>query len=363
MKDKIIDLLTILLPMTVVAGVLIAMCVTPESAYSLSERRMLTQKPELNRENVTNSKYMEAFEAYTLDQFPKRDSFRKLKADIDLKLFRMKDNHGYYLAEGYLSKLAFPINEKRLAQSISKQQQLYDHYLKGTDCRIYYSIIPDKNYFLASENGYPSIDYAAYVQRVQSAVAYGSYIDLFDCLCLTDYYRTDPHWRQEKLGGVVDRIREEMNMDSSEERTYNEHTVETPFYGAYYGKTAWDVPADQLVYLTSDEMKDWTVTSYNTGTIKKAFLYDMDKAAGRDPYEMFLNGSDALLTIENPHAENGRELLVFRDSFGSSLVPLLADAYEKVTLIDLRYIRSEVLGQYVTFDNQDVLFIYSTLVF
>lgn len=361
MKDKIIDALTILLPMIVVAGILITMCLSPESEYSPSERRMLTQKPELNRENVINGNYMEEFEAYTLDQFPKRDLFRKLKANTDLKLLRMKDNHGYYLAEGYLSKLAFPINEKRLAQSISKQQQLYDHYLKGTDCRIYYSIIPDKNYFLASANGYPAMDYDAYTQKVRSKVAYGDYIDIFDCLSLEAYYRTDQHWRQEKLDAVVKRIREKMNINSGSE--YTENVVEKPFYGTYYGQAALDMPADQLIYLTSDVMKAWTVTSYNTGSAKTALLYDMDKAKGRDPYEMFLNGSDALLTIDNPHAENGRELLVFRDSFGSSLVPLLADAYEKVTLIDLRYIRSEVLGQYVTFDNQDVLFIYSTLVF
>lgn len=361
MKDKIIDVLTILLPMIVVAGILITMCLSPESEYSPSERRMLTQKPELNRENVTNGKYMEAFEAYTLDQFPKRDSFRKLKADIDLKLFRMKDNHGYYLAEGYLSKLAFPINEKRLAQSISKQQQLYDHYLKGTDCRIYYSIIPDKNYFLASANGYPAMDYDAYTQKVRSKVAYGNYIDIFDCLSLEAYYRTDQHWRQEKLDAVVKRIREKMNINSGSE--YTENVVEKPFYGTYYGQAALDMPADQLIYLTSDVMKAWTVTSYNTGSAKTALLYDMDKAKGRDPYEMFLNGSDALLTIDNPHARNDRELVVFRDSFGSSLVPLLADAYSKVTVIDLRYIRSEVLGQFVSFDDQDILFIYSTLVF
>lgn len=363
MKDKIIDSLTILLPLFTVTGFLLAMCLSPGQSYSESERRVLTQRPVLSRESVSSGSFMEKFDAYAMDQFPKREAFLKLRAQMNTKLFRMSDYHGYYQAQGYLSKLSYPLSEVRLTQSVRKQQQVYDSYLKDTDCMIYYAIIPDKNYFLASENGYPSIDYAAYVQRVQSGAPYGSYIDLFDCLCLTDYYRTDPHWRQEKLGGVVNRIREEMNMDSSEERTYNEHTVETPFYGAYYGKTAWDVPADQLVYLTSDEMKDWTVTSYNTGTAKNAFLYDMDKAAGRDPYEMFLNGSDALLTIENPHAENGRELLVFRDSFGSSLVPLLSDAYEKVTLIDLRYIRSEVLGQYVTFDNQDVLFIYSTLVF
>ena len=77
---------------------------------------------------------------------------------------------------------------------------------------------------------------------------------------------------------------------------------------------------------------------------------------------MFLAGSDALLVIENPNATTDKELVVFRDSFASSLLPLLSESYQKVTVIDIRYISSGMLGNFVEFDNQDVLFVYSTLV-
>ena len=65
--------------------------------------------------------------------------------------------------------------------------------------------------------------------------------------------------------------------------------------------------------------------------------------------------------IENPAATTNRELIVFRDSFGSSLVPLLVEGYAKVTLIDIRYVTSAYLGNFVDFHGQDVLFLYSTL--
>ncbi|MBQ8010603.1 MAG: hypothetical protein IJ265_03530, partial [Oscillospiraceae bacterium] len=90
--------------------------------------------------------------------------------------------------------------------------------------------------------------------------------------------------------------------------------------------------------------------------------YDMEKAAGRDPYELFLCGADALVTIENPEAASDRELIVFRDSFGSSLVPLLAEGYSKITVIDIRYVQPAMLGNLVEFKGQDVLFLYSTLI-
>lgn len=67
-----------------------------------------------------------------------------------------------------------------------------------------------------------------------------------------------------------------------------------------------------------------------------------------------------MLTIENPAAPNGQDLIVFRDSFGSSLIPLLAEGFHTITVIDTRYIQPSLLGNYVDFEGKDVLFLYST---
>ena len=88
----------------------------------------------------------------------------------------------------------------------------------------------------------------------------------------------------------------------------------------------------------------------------------MEKAAGNDPYEIYLSGPVSLMKIENPNAQTGKELVVFRDSFGSSLIPLLAEGYQTITLVDIRYIQSEFLSNFVDFTNKDVLFLYSTVV-
>lgn len=85
----------------------------------------------------------------------------------------------------------------------------------------------------------------------------------------------------------------------------------------------------------------------------------MEKGAGNDPYELFLSGSISLLSIENPNAETDRELIVFRDSFGSSLAPLLAEGYAKITLADIRYLPSSQMGKLLDFTDTDVLFLYS----
>ena len=64
----------------------------------------------------------------------------------------------------------------------------------------------------------------------------------------------------------------------------------------------------------------------------------------------------------SPNAATDKELIVFRDSYGSSLSPLLAEGYAKVTLVDIRYLPAARLGDFVDFHGQDVLFLYSTAV-
>ena len=69
-----------------------------------------------------------------------------------------------------------------------------------------------------------------------------------------------------------------------------------------------------------------------------------------------------MLRIDDPDAKTDKELVVFRDSFGSSITPLLMRDYKTVYMVDIRYIASDWIGNFVTFDNQDVLFLYSTTV-
>jgi hypothetical protein len=101
-------------------------------------------------------------------------------------------------------------------------------------------------------------------------------------------------------------------------------------------------------------------TDFETG--KKSGAYDMEKAAGLDAYEIFLSGPVSLLTVENPALSDGSHLIIFRDSFASAIAPILSEGWQKITLVDIRYINSAYLSSLVDYDGADVLFLYSTLV-
>ena len=96
---------------------------------------------------------------------------------------------------------------------------------------------------------------------------------------------------------------------------------------------------------------------YNTNEV-----YPLNKLENMDKYDIFLGGASSYIEITNPSNNTGRELVIFRDSFGSSLTPLLIEAYYKITLIDTRYISSNTYLNMIKFSNQDVLFLYSALI-
>ncbi len=321
------------------------------------ERRKLQQFPELSVSTLQSGEFMRDFETYLSDQFPLRDMFRRLKAKIHFDLLSQKDNSGIYIAEGHASKIDGKLNTELVNGFSEKLTAIYKKYVVNTSCKTYYSIIPDKNYFLSEKNGYPAYDYSELFSAVDEKLGYMEKIEITDLLESSDYYTTDTHWKQEEILPVAERIRSAMGMKNGV--SYEKMKVDVPFNGVYYGQSALPLPADEIKYLTNGEIEKCTV--YNAETGKKTKVYDMEKLNSMDLYDIFLSGAVSFMEITNPSAKGGRELVVFRDSFGSSLTPLLLSGYSKVTLIDTRYIMPELLGQYITFNNQDVLFIYSTM--
>jgi len=139
---------------------------------------------------------------------------------------------------------------------------------------------------------------------------------------------------------------------------FTEVTLDTPFYGVYRGQSALPMEPDGLSYLTNSVIEGCRVYDYENSVYLP--IYTLEKADGSDPYEIFLSGPKSLLRIENPQNTSGRRLVIFRDSFASSLAPLLLEGYSRVTLVDIRYLSPAQLGRYLTFTDQDVLFLYST---
>lgn len=333
-----------------------------DSAYLYSERRVPAAFPELTLERVLTGDFMAEFKDYTLDQFPLRDTFRSIKAVFSNYVFFNMDNNDVILENGHISKLEYPLREDMLDYAADRFNYIYENMIEGTDSKVYLSVVPDKNLFLAENGGYLAIDYNALATGMQKRMDYAEYINVMPLLSADDYYYTDSHWRQENIVDVAEHIATSMGADFKDDFTVN--TLENPFYGTYYGQAAMNfIKPDTIKYLSDSAIENCTVKGVDekTGRYVSMQVYDTEKGSGKDPYEFFLSGNQPFLVITNPENKSGKELVIFRDSFGSSLTPLLIQSYSKITVIDIRYVYPSVLKGMVSFKNSDVLFVYSSL--
>ncbi|MBR4027522.1 MAG: hypothetical protein IKJ01_08240 [Lachnospiraceae bacterium] len=342
-------------------GLSIFTWIKPADDFSISERRQLAQFPTLNFETIQNGNFMEKFEIYTLDQFPFRETFRSLKAVVHKYIFAQSDNNNIYLADDSIAKMEYPYNANAIQRTVNKFNRVYEKYMSESDVNVYYALIPDKNYFLAEESGHLSMDYNALYNDMAEGLPQMQYIEIKDLLSIEDFYRTDTHWKQENILDVAKHLGESMGTPLFiESEEYETIKLNTPFYGVYYGQLGLPVEPDTLQYMDNPLFADCII--YDHENQKEIPMYDLTLAKGRDPYEMFLSGSLSVITIENPNATTEKELVIFRDSFGSSITPLLVEGYQKITMLDIRYLNETLIGNFVDFTNQDILFLHSTSV-
>ena len=330
--------------------VMLLSVVLKDEEFSILERRRLAVVPKIA--TIFKGDYFNELDAYFSDHFPMRDNLRYLKGIVSSNLFQEKENDGAVIIDDAIYALDPALDEKSLKHFTNILNKIAKSFKSKN---LYYSVIPDKNYYLNAD--IPKLNYDKLFNNLASNLNFEiKYIDITECLNLTSYYRTDIHFRQENLADVANKLALNLNIKLNlpeEEKVYES------FYGALYGRVANNLKPDKITYLTNKIVKSARVFDFETNSYLG--VYDENNLKHIDSYDIFLAGPKALLTIYNDEKEDG-ELVIFRDSFASSLVPLLIGSYHKITLVDLRYFSSNMLELAdIDYNSKDldVLFLYS----
>ena len=308
--------------------------------------------------NITAEAPIKQFENFTVDQFPLRKVFRYIKAHFAMDILGLKENNGYAVENGSIVQITPEFNQSVVDYQIGRLEYVYNTYLKDNGGKHFVALIPDKNYYFGAGFGYPMPDYEAMENQLTSALPNMEYINLFGSLNLDSYYKTDWHWDQSKLQGVMDTLSNAMGFEVSGEYEYNEK----PFNGGYTQQSALYPKGETLTYVTNDILNGCVV--YNYATQGLSGLYSEEMYNTDTQYDFFLSGMAAMQRIDNKNLQNGKKLVVLRDSYGSSLVPLMAEGYETIYVVDIRYAAPMMIKQMLGDDinGADVLFIYSTTI-
>ena len=342
MKDKILTIIFIIC----IYSLSLIIIFTKDKELSKYERRKL-----LTRESLSSS-FTENIDTYLSDQFPLRDKLISLNSLYERKLLNIKDSKSAYIYDDFIIEKNYPLDEKSLENYIEKINYISEKYFPNNI--INHVVIPDKSYFLTDE--YLKLDFEYLFKQVKKNIKI-NHIDITPYLTLNDYYKTDIHLKQDSYLKIIEKLSEELNFNY---RNFNYKTNNyDKFLGASYSKAPMYKKYDTLSYLTNDYMDNVKVSHLEYDNNK---IYETKELESLDAYNVFLKGPSAIIEIENEYSQTDKEIIIFRDSFASSLAPLLIPYYKKITLIDLRYIRLDLIKNYLDINNQEILFIYSTLI-
>ena len=308
---------------------------------SFYERRHLKKKPDLIKNNSFNENYFDDLDKYLGDHFIFRQKFREVKCFVNYNLFNISINNKVTIKDDYLFELS-EVNYKSLDNIVNKINDIVSKF-NISDYNVL--SIPLKNHYVGLDNTSEEID--EYL-----GLKLDNYSSLKDVLSLDDYYRTDIHIKQDRLDGVVSRILELCGVEQKNVKyTYESYDK---FYGSLYAKMAISMRPDTITYLTNDLLNNVKVESAEDK--KLLGIYNELELESLDPYSVYLNGPKAYLKIVNENVED-RKLIIFRDSYTSSIAPLLVPYFSEIELIDLRYYDSDLLN---IDGNTKVLFIYGS---
>ena len=334
--------------------------VLPDRQFSEQENRYLQMKPEFSFKSLFYGDYTSKFETYTTDQFTFRDEWITLKAASELALGKQENNDVHLCENGTL----IAGYERPENSALDANMSALNTLVENTDAEVYFALIPDKSDLYASllpknapnDSEKEVIDYC-YAQsnatNVDMYSALGEHTDEYI------FYRTDHHWTSLGAYYGFSALAESMGFDCPALDSYaDRHVISEEFYGTTWSSSGFSWVGPDTMEIFVNEPEGLKVTSYPEGSPVEGKLYDFSFLEKKDKYSTFMGGNCPLHEIVTGN-EGKPSLLIIRDSFTDSLLPLLLDDFSEIHVLDLRYYRASLKSYIEQNDFDSVLVCYS----
>lgn len=364
-RDKIHAFLTV----GVICGILLTFTVADflneDRLYSEKEKRVLAAKPEFSKETLLDGSFMEDYEAYVTDQFVARDKWIGMKNSVELAMQKQEINGVYLCDDDYFiekhEEADFP------PELVEEKLALLEPLVERWDAKV--MLVPTADNIM--KNRLPDyaeyFDQSAFLETVAERVGEDNYIDVYSTLLEHRdeglYYRTDHHWNS--LGAYYGYKAWEEAMGYPE-LNYNPDSMKTvseDFLGTLYSKVNIEVKPDTIKYFPSTDILPKTVI-YDM-SVRKDSYYEAKHLDTMNQYGFFLDDNHPFIEIDTG-ISNGKTLFLIKDSYANCMVPLMAPQYEKIYVIDLRYMNGQLfpfMESYEPEEGMDVLVLYNCVHF
>ena len=338
-----------------------------QRTYSPVEKRELQTRPEISITKVLDGRFQKKYESYLRDQFPGRDHWVSFQTDMELFMGKNEIHNVYigknhYLLEHYTEKEFDP-------QQISKNLQALEKFVGKAkqNADVHVMMVPTKSWVLREK--LPAFAphykeqkfYDALQQKLEKEDVLISVEPVLDAHKEEEiYYRTDHHWTTLGTWYAYEQYTKAVGGDLQRAQGKKKfRCISKDFYGTTYAKINYARQADKIeIYEPADKLR----VVYNMGEKKTKTLYDFSFLKTADQYSVFTGGNQAVLEITGG-IKNGKTLLLIKDSFANSILPFLAEDYEKLVVVDLRQLNVSGDRLLEMFSPTDILILYNSAQF
>ena len=308
----------------------------PFQGVNYTEQRNYAKRPELSAKAVLDGSYSKDFESYLKDHILMRSELVTLRSELGNIFGRPFSSLVFRGKDGQLF-LRPTLDEPAMLMTA----EMYRSFAEKQNVPVDMILCPDAGAVLTDK-----LPWAAVIEdedriAAKFTEALGSRINLFNAKQtiaeLRDsgmkvFFKTDQHWTAECARNVLDRYFEQSGQEIPE-ITYNEKQT-APFFGNLYsGAPGFFDEMETVKYLENPDGV-YHLKELDTGTESDSVFDTMWNLGVRNRYNIFIGGH-----FDNTHITsnaNGGKLLLMGDSYLMPLVPLLADRFSEIRIIDLR---------------------------
>ncbi len=329
----------------------------PKERFSETEKRYLEQFPDISWDSIVSGQFSQDLERYMADHMPGRTFFVGLNAYAQLLSGQQPAQEIYLTQSGALVEAPTAWSDAAVHRNMAAIQR-FSQYVEGT---LSMMIVPSAGWLLEDSIAHPAAPYSdpAFIEKIYAMAPDGTKtIDLAALYLAQEdpqnlFYRTDHHWTSYGANLAYEAFCSASGLTSTARENF---TVEThqDFRGSTYSRSGLWLTKGEPIQLWKGA--SLTVSNADVPGTQNSPFY-VSRLEESDKYTVFLDGNHSLVRLYNP-AGTGK-LLVVRDSFANCLGSFLAENYEEVILVDLRYYKTPVSELLRQEEIEDALICYS----
>lgn len=337
----------------------------PKSDFSENENRKLRTYPKFSLGALTSGIFMSDLESAFSDQFFARDRWIESKLRMDRFLGRRESNGVYLCRDNYLMEIPSAPDPAVLGKTLNAMNNFA---VRHADLQISAMIVPNASYVMRDHlpKNAPAHSQQEDLFTIEQTLSpYMQFLDVTRTLKnhASDgiYYRTDHHWTSLGAYFAFDAVAEKLGIQTPL-TDYSIHTLANDFEGTLASKSGCHEALDAITAYEPLGTDVSYYVVYDSTQEKAGSMFVPSALDTKDKYTVFFGGNHPLVTIKTT-ANNGKVLLLFKDSYANCFVQFLIPYFEQIVMVDARYYYDNADQLITQRGVTDVLFLYNNSTF